>query len=155
MVNVKLRENYVRALEHASLLHLLTGLFRLIIIPKLNRNVEQNHSGLISLILPEAFRNSNRDPELNYECRQYEWFLIVYGLMLKWYSAYGTYTMQRYAIGIETFRVSFYAFITILDDFNFDSEENDNLFSKGIWNLIGMIGLLANICALFDEKAES
>jgi hypothetical protein len=140
------RKRFKSALANASALHLGVGLFRLVVAPALARS----ESGYGMFYNRMRYREEN-ERIAGSEYRQYAVFILVYGLMLGLYNAFGTYRMQKLAVAIETFRISCYVFVTTMDGFDFDDEMSSEKFMKQVWDLIGCIGILGNVCAVCDD----
>jgi len=163
----KVREQYQRALAGASMLHILVGTGRLVsgemidlfrTMCRLDQLPGLNSEDAVL----RQLRQQEEDMRSDAEKRYYAGFLIAYGLILGAYSAFTTWKVQRWALAIETFRVSCYVFMTSLEEFSrpFDANDVDDidlnlpssrqLFARQLWKLIGIMGLLGHICGLND-----
>jgi hypothetical protein len=143
------------ALRNASAMHIAAGLYRLGVVPWLVRSDSSYGAFHRQRLHQQQYRfapNHNldeqtaRDAEIGY--RNYGVFILVYGMVLAAYRSFGSCRMQRLAVTIETFRISCYVFVTTMDGFDFDEELSGEKFLKQIWDLIGVFGILGNICAV-------
>ena len=139
------QQRFKSALFNASMLHIAVGLYRLIVVPALARS-----EGGYGLFV-NRLRRIDDDRLAASEYRQYAIFILIYGLVLALYNTLGTYRMQKLAVAIETFRISCYVFVTTMDGFDFDDEMSSEKFLKQVWDLIGVAGLLGNVCAVCDD----
>src|SRR5690606_3478726 len=89
------QKRFKNALFNASLLHIVVGLYRLIIVPILART--EGGYGLFVNRLRYHRVEDDRGLTAS-EYRQYAIFILIYGVVLGLYNALGTYRMQKLAV---------------------------------------------------------